>query len=68
MTNSRVTKRWTVEEIQQVRSLLDAGKTASEIGAELDRTPSAIYGLLQRLYRKRDPAKARGHGRGEVHE
>jgi hypothetical protein len=33
--------------------MLDAGKAADEVAVELNRTPFAIYGRLQRLYRKR---------------
>ena len=57
MANSKVTKRWTAEEIDRLRSLLDAGKTAREIAVEIDRTPNAIHGLLQRHYRKQDPQR-----------
>lgn len=57
MSNSKA-NRWTADELDQLRSLLDAGKTAREIAIELDRTPSSIYGQVQRLYRKRDPAQA----------
>ena len=58
-TVRKTTKRWTAEEKDRLQSLLNAGKTAPEIAVELGRTPNAIYGLLQRLYRKRDAAKAR---------
>ena len=63
MANSKA-NRWTTTELDRLGSLLDAGKTAREIAIELDRTPSAIYGQVQRLYRKRDPAKA-GRARGD---
>jgi hypothetical protein len=33
--------------------MLDAGKTADEIAAELNRTRAAIYARLQRIYRMR---------------
>jgi hypothetical protein len=33
--------------------MLEVGRTAHEIAAELNRTPAAIYSRLQRLYRKR---------------
>jgi DNA-binding NarL/FixJ family response regulator len=59
MSNSKTTKRWSPQEKDRLQSLLDAGKTAPEIAVELGRTPNAIYGLLQRIYRKRDAAKAR---------
>ena len=59
MSKSKATKRWTDAELDRLRSLLDTGKTAREIAVELDRTPLAIYGQVQRIYRKRDPAKAR---------
>lgn len=57
MSNSKA-NRWTAAELDRLRSLLDAGKTAQQIAIELSRAPSAIYGQVQRLYRKRDPAKA----------
>ena len=63
MSNSKA-NRWTAAELDRLQSLLDAGKTAREIAIELERTPSAIYGQVQRLYRKRDPAKAR-HEQGD---
>ena len=47
----------TAEEMDRLRSLLDAGKTAREIAVEIDRTPNAIHGLLQRHYRKQDPQR-----------
>jgi DNA-binding CsgD family transcriptional regulator len=58
MSNSKA-NRWTAAELERLRSLLDAGKTAREIAIELDRTPLAIYGQVQRIYRKRYPAKPR---------
>jgi DNA-binding CsgD family transcriptional regulator len=33
--------------------MLEAGRTAVEIAAALNRTPSSVYARLQRLYRKR---------------
>jgi DNA-binding CsgD family transcriptional regulator len=44
---------WTSGEDNQLRELLDGGKTASEIALRLHRTPQAIYSKMQRLYRKR---------------
>jgi DNA-binding CsgD family transcriptional regulator len=44
---------WTSGEENRMSEMLEAGNTAGEIAAELDRIPSAIYGRLQRLYRKR---------------
>ena len=40
--------------------LLDAGKTAAEVAIELDRTRHAIYGRIQRFYRKRAAEKLAG--------
>ena len=56
MSNSKA-NRWTAAELDRLRSLLDAGKTAREIAVELERTPLAIYGQVQRIYRKLDPRK-----------
>jgi hypothetical protein len=46
-------RRWTSGEDDKLRNMLDAGKAADEVAVELNRTPFAIYGRLQRLYRKR---------------
>jgi DNA-binding CsgD family transcriptional regulator len=46
-------RRWTSDEDEELRLLLDAGKIAPEIALKLNRTPQAIYARLQRLYRKR---------------
>ena len=35
--------------------MLDAGKTAAEIAAELKRSRQAIYAKLQRFYIKKPP-------------
>jgi hypothetical protein len=51
--------RWSVADIKRLQNLLDAGKTADQIAAELGRTRLAVYGQVQRLYRKRDRSKAR---------
>jgi DNA-binding CsgD family transcriptional regulator len=57
MGNSRETTRaWTIAEEERLRLMLDAGKTAAEIAAELDRTRHAVYGRVQRLYRSRNDA------------
>ena len=48
MSNSKA-NRWTAAELDQLRSLLDEGKTAREIAVELERTPLAIYGQVQRI-------------------
>jgi hypothetical protein len=45
-------KRWTSAEDDKLGSMLDVGKTADEIAVELNRSHLAIYGRLQRLYRK----------------
>jgi hypothetical protein len=53
MTNSRaLTRAWTPEEENKLLALLDLGKTAAEIAIELNRTTHAVYGRLQRFYRK----------------
>jgi DNA-binding NarL/FixJ family response regulator len=44
---------WTSGEVNRLSDLLEAGRTADEIAAELDRTAYAVYSRLQRLYRKR---------------
>jgi hypothetical protein len=46
-------RRWTSGEDNRLSSMLDAGQTADEIAAELNRTNLAIYARLQRLYRKK---------------
>jgi hypothetical protein len=46
-------RRWTSEDENKFRSMLDAGKTPDEIAVELKRTRGAIYSRLQRLYRMR---------------
>jgi hypothetical protein len=61
MTNSRaLTRPWTQDEEDRLRILLDAGKTAAEVAIELDRTRHAIYGRIQRFYRKRAAEKLAG--------
>jgi C4-dicarboxylate-specific signal transduction histidine kinase len=46
-------RRWTSGEDDELRNMLDVGKTADEIAVVLERTHLAIYARLQRLYRKR---------------
>jgi IS30 family transposase len=46
-------RRWTLGEDDKLLDLMDVGRTADEIAVELNRTYSAIYSRLQRLYRKR---------------
>jgi hypothetical protein len=54
MSTSREAPRpWTLDEEKKLDDLLEAGKDAAEIAVELQRTRQAIYGRLQRLYRKR---------------
>jgi IS30 family transposase len=45
-------RRWTSSEDDKLRDMLDVGRTADEIAVEVNRTHSAIYSRLQRLYRK----------------
>jgi hypothetical protein len=45
-------RRWTPAEEKQLQDMLDAGKTAVEISRKLRRTFQAIYGRLQRVYRR----------------
>jgi IS30 family transposase len=45
-------RRWTSVEKSELERLLDAGKEAAEIAVALNRTRTAIYARLQRLYRK----------------
>jgi hypothetical protein len=40
---------WTADELKTLDELIDAGKTAPEIAAALQRTPTSIYAQLQRL-------------------
>jgi DNA-binding CsgD family transcriptional regulator len=49
-------RRWTSREENQLREMLEAGKTADEIADALNRTPYSIYARIQRDYRKR-PAR-----------
>jgi len=42
--------------------MLQAGKTAAEIAAELNRTCSSIYSRLQRFYRRRPIRDITGGG------
>ena len=53
MTSKSPARRWTSGEESRLSEMLEAGRTAGEIAAELNRTPSSIYARLQRLYRKR---------------
>jgi hypothetical protein len=46
-------RRWTPDEERQFDELLNAGKEAAEIAVTLNRSRQAVYGRLQRLYRKR---------------
>ena len=50
-------RRWTVEEDQQLMTLLEAGLDADEIAIRIGRgSRTAIYSRIQRLARKR-PAR-----------
>jgi hypothetical protein len=44
---------WTADELNKLDDLTKAGKTAVEIAAILQRTPTSIYAKLQRLEIKR---------------
>jgi IS30 family transposase len=46
-------RQWTSSEDDRLREMMDVGKTADEIAVELNRTHTAVYSRLQRLYRKR---------------
>jgi hypothetical protein len=50
---------WTVDEQKKLDDLRQAGKTAPEIAAALQRTPTSIYSQLQRLDIKRRKAGRR---------
>jgi hypothetical protein len=39
-------RRWTVDEQKKLDDLMEAGKTAAEIAAALQRTPPSIYSRL----------------------
>ena len=54
----QLTRRRSGEE-QKLDNLLDAGKIVAEIAVILNRSPQAIYALLQRRYRKRARLQAR---------
>jgi hypothetical protein len=45
-------RRWTSGEEQKLDDLLDAGEKAVEIAVILNRSPQAVYAVLQRRYRK----------------
>jgi len=45
-------RRWTSGEEQKLDDLLDAGEIVAEIAVILNRSPQAVYALLQRRYRK----------------
>jgi hypothetical protein len=45
-------RRWTSNEDDKLRDMLDARRPVEEIVVELNRTLLAIYARLQRLYRK----------------
>jgi IS30 family transposase len=50
MSFSKPARRaWTAAERQTLDKLLERGKTAPEIAAVLQRTPTSIYSQLQRL-------------------
>jgi DNA-binding CsgD family transcriptional regulator len=44
---------WTSGEENQLCEMLEAGSTAEEIAAKLDRTRHAIYARIQRIYRQK---------------
>jgi hypothetical protein len=50
---------WTVDEQKKLDDLRQAGKTAPEIAAALQRTPTSIYSQLQRLDIKRKKSSRR---------
>jgi len=50
---------WTVDDQKKLDDLRRAGKTAPEIAAALQRTPTSIYSQLQRLDIKRRKAGRR---------
>jgi hypothetical protein len=52
-------RRWTSGEEQKLDNLLDAGEIVADIAVVLNRSPQAIYALLQRRYRKQARLQAR---------
>jgi IS30 family transposase len=50
-----VARRWTSAEENELKEMLDAGMTASEIAPKINRTTQAIYARLQRIYISRHP-------------
>jgi hypothetical protein len=52
-TSKSARRPWTADELKQLDDLTKAGKTAVEIAAILQRTPTSIYAKLQRLEIKR---------------
>jgi hypothetical protein len=60
VSHSRPARRpWTADEEKKLDELLEAGKDTREIAVALQRTRQAIYGRLQRLYRKRSKPSGR---------
>ena len=55
---------WTVEEEEQLRSLVVQGQTALEIGAQLQRTENAIQHRMTKLGLRSKRAKI--HAAGEI--
>ena len=45
-------RRWTSGEEQKLDDLLDAGEIVAKIAVILNRSPQAVYAVLQRRYRK----------------
>jgi len=45
-------RRWTSVEEQKLDDLLDAGEIVAKIAVILNRSPQAVYALMQRRYRK----------------
>jgi hypothetical protein len=45
-------RRWTSGEEQKLDDLLDAGEIVAKIAVILNRSPQAVYALMQRRYRK----------------
>jgi hypothetical protein len=55
-----VRRPWTADKRKKLDELINAGKTAPEVAAALQRTPTSIYAQLQRLEIKKTNRRLAG--------